>query len=128
MKRIMVSIKNQLLSEAIFTALTQTGDFRPERVLTDRLQDTAYLCKSTHVEILLMDVTSSPDATLEQRLETGRQVHSELLGCKVVLLCDENSDPALACKVKEAKQLGLIDAFFYVSVTTGYLMAALDAL
>ena len=128
MKRILLSIQNQLLSEAIFTALTRTGDFRPEQVLTDRLQDTMYLCTALQSEILLMDVASSPNATMERRLETGRQVRGALPECKIVLLCDENADPVIARKVKEAKQMKQIDAFFYASVTTSYLTAALDAL
>lgn len=128
MKRILLSIQNQLLSEAISAALTRTGDFRPEQVLTDRLQDTMYLCTALQSEILLMDVAGSPNATMERRLETGQQVRGALPECKIVLLCDENADPVIARKVKEAKQMKQIDAFFYASVTTSYLMAALDAL
>lgn len=128
MKRILLSIQNQLLSEAISAALTQTGDFRPEQVLTDRLQDTAYLCRALQADILLMDVASSPSASMERRMATGRQVRSELPECKIALLCDENAAPAIAHQVKEAKQLKQIDAFFYASVTTSYLTAALDAL
>ena len=128
MKRILLSIQNQLLSEAIFAALTRTGDFRPEQVLTDRLQDTMYLCTALQSEILLMDVAGSPNATMERRLETGRQVRGALPECKIVLLCDENADPVTARQVKEAKQMKQIDAFFYASVTTSYLTAALDAL
>lgn len=128
MKRILLSIQNQLLSEAIFAALTRTGDFRPEQVLTDRLQDTMYLCTALQSEILLMDVAGSPNATMERRLETGQQVRGALPECKIVLLCDENADPVIARKVKEAKQMKQIDAFFYASVTTSYLTAALDAL
>lgn len=128
MKRILLSIQNQLLSEAIFAALTRTGDFRPEQVLTDRLQDTMYLCTALQSEILLMDVAGSPNATMERRLETGQQVRGALPECKIVLLCDENADPVIARQVKEAKQMKQIDAFFYASVTTSYLTAALDAL
>lgn len=128
MKRILLSIQNQLLSEAIFAALTRTGDFRPEQVLTDRLQDTMYLCTALQSEILLMDVAGSPNATMERRLETGQQVRGALPECKIVLLCDENADPVIARQVKVAKQMKQIDAFFYASVTTSYLTAALDAL
>ena len=128
MKRILLSIQNQLLSEAISAALTRTGDFRPEQVLTDRIQDTAYICRVLQAEILLMDVASSPSASMEQRMTTGRQVRGELPECKIVLLCDENADPTVARQVKEAKQLKQIDAFFYASVTTSYLTAALDSL
>ena len=128
MKRIVLSIQNQLLSEALSRALTGTGDFRPEQVPVDRLQDTALLCRALDAEILLMDVASSPAAAIERRLETGQEVRGKVPSCRLVLLCDENADPMTARKVKEAKQVGKIDAFFYASVTTSYLMAALDAL
>jgi hypothetical protein len=127
-KRIVLSIQNQLLSEALSQALIKTGDFRPEQVPIDRLQDTAYLCQAIKAEILLMDVASSPAAAIERRLETGQEVRGEVPFCRLVLLCDENADPMIARKVKEAKQTGKIDAFFYASVTTSYLTAALDAL
>lgn len=128
MKRIVLSIQNQLLSEALSGALLKTGDFRPEQVPIDRLQDTACLCRVLRAEILLMDVAGSPDAGLERRLETGQEVRGQVPSCRLALLCDENADPLTAKKVKEAKQMGKIDAFFYASVTIGYLTAALDAL
>ena len=46
----------------------------------------------------------------------------------VVPLCDENGDPELARRVKIARQDHKIDAFFYTSVTPGYLTAAVEAL
>jgi hypothetical protein len=51
-----------------------------------------------------------------------------LPNCKIVLLCDENSAPDIAREVMIAKKDGLIDAFFYSSVTAKYLIAALSAL
>ena len=46
----------------------------------------------------------------------------------VCTLCDENSDEELARRVKIARQDHKIDAFFYTSVTPGYLTAAVEAL
>ena len=48
--------------------------------------------------------------------------------CKVVLLCDENSSPELAERVKTARYKGLIDTFFYVSVSLSYLKDVLESL
>lgn len=127
-KRIVLSIQNQLLSEALSRALSGTGNFRPVQVPTDRLQDTAYLCQAMQAQILLMDVANSPAAAMARRLEVGQKVRGEVPSCRLVLLCDENADPLIAQQVKEAKQVGRIDAFFYASVTTAYLTAALDAL
>ena len=127
-KRIVLSIQNQLLSEALYRALSGTGNFRPVQVPTDRLQDTAYLCQAMQAQILLMDVANSPAAAMARRLEMGQKVRGKVPSCRLVLLCDENADPLIAQQVKEAKQVGRIDAFFYASVTTAYLTAALDAL
>ena len=66
--------------------------------------------------------------TLNRRIETARKVRKALPKCKIALLCDENADPDIAEKVKDAKMMGLIDGFFYSSVTGEYISAALDAL
>ena len=55
-------------------------------------------------------------------------VRRAMPGCKFALLCDENSDPELAQRVMRTRQDRLIDAFFYASVTSQYLTAAVDAL
>ena len=57
-----------------------------------------------------------------------KQLKNKLPDCKIVLLCDENSAPDIARRVMLAKKEGLIDAFFYSSVTAKYLIAALSAL
>ena len=44
------------------------------------------------------------------------------------MLCDENSAPEIAREVANAKKDGLIDAFFYSSVTEKYLTAVLASL
>ena len=128
MKRIVLSIQNQLLSEALSRALAETGNFRPEHVPIDRPLDTAYLCLALQAQILLMDVSNAPTATMKPRLEIALKVRSGLPSCKIVLVCDENADPFIAQQVKEARQVGKIDAFFYASVTAAYLTAALEAL
>ena len=44
------------------------------------------------------------------------------------MLCDNVSDPEIAQKVKQAKETGLIDVFFYESVQTDYLCDVVDSL
>lgn len=127
-KNIVVSIQNVLLAESVILALKKTGNFRLERVLQDRISDTEKICESVHAELLLMEVTRTKDTTLEKRLLICKNVKRKISDCKIALLCDENADPELADQVKQAKQLRQIDAFFYESVTSDYLTAALDAL
>ena len=128
MKNIVISMQNTLLSEAIARAFSDTGEFRIEQILPGKTNDTLSLCCAMQAEILLMEVSRLPAYTLESRLKLIECVRRAIPNCKFVLLCDENGDPELARRVKIARQDHKIDAFFYTSVTPGYLTAALDAL
>ena len=112
MKNIVISMQNTLLSEAIARAFSDTGEFRVEQVLPGKTNDTLSLCCAMQAEILLMEVSRWEGYTLE----------------RFARLCDENSDEELARRVKIARQDHKIDAFFYTSVTPGYLTAAVEAL
>ena len=128
MKNIVISMQNTLLSEAIARAFSDTGEFRIEQILPGKTNDTLSLCCAMQAEILLMEVSRLPTYTLESRLKLIECVRRAMPNCKFVLLCDENGDPELARRVKIARQDHKIDAFFYTSVTPGYLTAAVEAL
>ena len=128
MKNIVISMQNTLLSEAIARAFSDTGEFRIEQILPGKTNDTLSLCCAMQAEILLMEVSRLPAYTLERRLKLIECVSRAMPNCKFVLLCDENGDPELARRVKIARQDHKIDAFFYTSVTPGYLTAAVEAL
>ncbi len=128
MKNIVISMQNTLLSEAIARAFSDTGEFRIEQILPGKTNDTLSLCCAMQAEILLMEVSRLPAYTLESRLKLIECVRRAMPNCKFVLLCDENGDPELARRVKIARQDHKIDAFFYTSVTPGYLTAAVEAL
>ena len=128
MKNIVISMQNTLLSEAIARAFSDTGEFRIEQILPGRTGDTLSLCAAVRADILLMEVSRLPAYTLESRLKLIECVRRAMPNCKFVLLCDENGDPELARRVKIARQDHKIDAFFYTSVTPGYLTAAVEAL
>lgn len=78
-------------------------------------------------DILLMEAGRLEAYTLDNRFRLIDRVREKIPGCKFALLCDENSDRELARQVKIARQNHLIDAFFYASVTPGYLTAAVEA-
>ncbi len=128
MKNTVISMQNTLLSEAIARALLDTGEFRVEQILPGKTGDTLPICRAMQAEILLMEVSRLSAYTLQERLKLTGEVRAAIAGCKFVLLCDENSDAELAQQVKIARQDRKIDAFFYTSVTPGYLTAAMDAL
>lgn len=97
-------------------------------MLPGRVADTLPICRALQPDILLMEVSWLNAYTLQARLKLIEQVRADAADCKFVLLCDENSDAELARQVKIARQDRRIDAFFYTSVTPGYLTAAIDAL
>ena len=86
------------------------------------------ICRALQPDILLMEVSWLNAYTLQARLKLIKQLRADAADCKFVLPCDENSDAELARQMKIARQDRRIDAFFYTSVTPGYLTAAIDAL
>ena len=128
MKNIVVCIGNGLLSEAIINMLKNSGEFNPFRVLIQKKNNIANECEALSADILLMDVSYASGTTIETRLNEVKQVKRNAPSCKLVMLCDENSAPDIAREVVNAKKDGLIDAFFYSSVTEKYLTAALASL
>lgn len=128
MKKIVISMQNILLSEAIAKSFYETGEFRIEQILPGKTDDTLSFCCAIQPDVLLMEVSHVGAYTLESRMRVIDDVRKKAPVCKFALLCDENSDEDLARRVKIARQNHKIDAFFYTSVTPSYLTAAVEAL
>ena len=128
MRKIVVSIQNGLLGEALTNLLQASGEFEPYRAVVDKNKRAVSACVACHADIVLMEVTHTAHTTLDERLLEGEQIRLLVPGCKIVLLCDENVSPDIAREVVAAKKSGRIDAFYYSSVTGKYLVAALYAL
>ena len=126
-RKIVVSIRNGLMAESITRALRNCGEFLPYQVSPEAHTSISAQCESLGADILLMEVSYAPGTTVEARLNEIRQVHSSNPGCKVVMLCDDNSAPEIAHKVTQFKKDRLIDIFFYTSVTENYLMSTLTS-
>jgi len=123
---VVINTRNTLLSGAIMDYLRGNGAVFPEKV-TDPAELLGVI-KALDASAALLEVAELPGYTLEDRLEIVRKARQSGLSCKIALLCDENSDQALAEKVKNAKKNGQIDFFFYASVSGEYLAAMLEAL
>ena len=128
MRKIVVSIQNGLLAEALTSLLGQSGEFEPIRTVAGRKSRTVADCIACAADIVLMEVSHAPGMTLEAQMHEGEQIRQMIPGCKIVLLCDENVSPEIARDVISAKRDGRIDAFYYSSLTGKYLVAALYAL
>ena len=129
MKKIVVSIGNGLLAEAITQMLTDSGEFQPFRLpVGTKKNDIVDQCEMLSAETLIAEVSYANGTTIGTRIAEVKELRKKLPNCKIVLLCDENSAPDIAREVMNAKKDGLIDTFFYSSVTTKYLLAALYSL
>ncbi len=129
MVKILVSIQNGLLAEAMTAMLRESGEFEPfPLTVGNKNSNVARECELLDVQMVLLEVAYANGTTLETRMKEVRQIRSAVPNCKIVLLCDENSAPEIARDVMLAKKDGLIDNFFYSSVTARYILAALLAL
>ena len=128
MRKIVVSVQNGLLAESITRMLEESGEFLIYRSVVGSRNSLAVDCAMYGAEIVLMEVSLGRGLSLQSRLEETRQIKSTNPDCKIVLLCDENTSPDLAREVALVKKNGLVDGFFYSSVTGAYLVAALASL
>ena len=128
MRDIVLSIRNNLVCEALTRSLAESGEFRPYKLLFSRENEVLRECKAISPEILLLEVAFGRKTDLKTRLAEASEVRQSLPNCKIIFLCDENSSPELANQVVQAKRDGQIDAFFYASVGSRYLVAALTAI
>lgn len=129
MIKIVVSIQNGLLAEALTSVLLSSGEFEPFQVsVGTRTNDIVSECDMFGAQMVLMEVSYANGTTVETRLREVRDIRKNLPACKIILLCDENSAPKIAHEVMLAKKDGLIDTFFYSSVTAKYILAALLSL
>lgn len=128
MRKIVVSMQNGLLAESISRMLEESSEFLIYRSVVGRRNSLVMDCVMYGAEIVLMEVSPGHGLSLQTRLEETKQIKSANPGCKIVLLCDENTSPDLARGVALAKKDGHVDAFFYSSVTGSYMVTALAAL
>ena len=128
MRDIVISIRNDFIAQAVIGSLEKSGEFQPFKLLFSRDDEVVHECARIKPELLLCEVAFGMHTDFETRMKEANEVRKVHKNCKVVFLCDENSSPVLAKRVMQAKRDGLIDAFFYSSVGTRYLIAALTAL
>ncbi|MBR3879733.1 MAG: hypothetical protein IKJ24_06420 [Clostridia bacterium] len=128
MKKVLVSIKNELLSTAVIKTLKDCGEFLPCQVTPEVSTNTSDKSALSDVDILLMEISYLPGATMEGRLKEIKQLRKNEPECKIVAFCDDTAAPELAHKVTQLKKDRLIDGFLYTSVTASYLMSTLASL
>ena len=104
MKKIVVDMQNFLFADSIATAF-KNSDYDIAVVRAESPRDTIELCRVFKPFVLLMEVTA----------------YTPWLLCERMKLRDEND-------IREAKKNGIIDQFFYGSMTAEYLMDQIYAM
>ena len=127
MKKVIIAIQNTLVCEAVIGALKKRGFF-VEKSLSQLPDKVALSCDVFFADVLLMDAGRTVENSFDRRMETVRCVRKKNSSLKTGLLCDNVSDPDIARKVKQAKETGLIDVFFYESVQSDYLCDIVDSM
>ena len=128
MRNIVVSVRNGLLSEAITRALNDCGEFQTYPVSPETRTSIPDQCKALCADILLMEVSYTPGATVETRMDDISRLRTVDPGCRIALLCDDQSAPEIAYRITQLKKDRMIDGFFYTSVSESYLLSALASL
>ena len=127
MRRIVIDMQNVLFADAVAEAL-RNFDSDLEPFMSENPDKTLSLCDTVLANVLIMEVTTYPSRTLEERLKIRNALKRKHPDCKIVLVVDENTERKLADRVRQAKKDGLVDNFIYGSVSSSYLSAVIDAL
>lgn len=127
MQKIVVNIQNFLFADSIAAAF-RNSDYDIDVVRAETPNDTVELCQMYKPFVLVMEVTGYTPWLLCDRLRLRDEVKSVCPDCKIALLVDSNTEKQAAKDIRDAKKNGIIDQFFYGSMTSEYLMDQIYAM
>ena len=127
MQKIVVDIQNFLFADSIAAAF-RNSDYDIDVVRAETPNDTVELCQMYKPFVLVMEVTGYTPWLLCDRLRLRDEVKSVCPDCKIALLVDSNTEKQAAKDIRDAKKNGIIDQFFYGSMTSEYLMYQIYAM
>ena len=127
MRKIVVDMQNFLFADSVATAFRRS-DYDIDVIRTESRKDTLELCQVYQPYVLMMEVTSYTPWKLSERLKLRDKVKAVCPGCKIALIVDSNTEKQAAKDIRDAKKNGLIDQFFYGSMTAEYLMDQIYAM
>ena len=127
MRKIVVDMQNFLFADSVATAFRRS-DYDIDVIRTESPKDTLELCQVYQPYVLMMEVTSYTPWKLSERLKLQAKVKAVCPGCKIALIVDSNTEKQAAKDIRDAKKNGLIDQFFYGSMTAEYLMDQIYAM
>ena len=127
MKKIVVDMQNYLFADSIATAF-KNSDYDITVVRAESPRDTIELCRVFKPFVLLMEVTAYTPWLLCERMKLRDEVKAVCPDCKIALIVDSNTEKQAAKDIRDAKKNGVIDQFFYGSMTAEYLMDQIYAM
>ena len=127
MKKIVVDMQNFLFADSIAAAF-KNSNYDIDVVRAETPQDTVELCRVYKPFVLVMEVTAYTPWLLCERMKLRDEVQATCPDCKIALIVDSNTEKQAARDIREAKKNGLIDQFFYGSMTAEYLMDQIYAM
>ena len=127
MRKILVDMQNFLFADSVATDF-RSSDYDIDVICTESPKDTLELCQVYKPYVLIMEVTSYTPWKLDERLKLQEQVKAVCPKCKIALIVDSNTERQAAKDIRDAKKNGLIEQFFYGSMTAEYLMDQIYAM
>ena len=127
MNKIVVDMQNFLFGDSVAAAF-KNSDYDIDVVRAESPKDTVELCQVYKQFLLVMEVTGYTPWMLCERLKLRDEVKAVCPKCKIALIVDSNTEKQAAKDVRDAKKNGLIDQFFYSSMTAEYLMDQIYAM
>ncbi|WP_341467992.1 hypothetical protein [Eubacterium ramulus] len=127
MQKIVVDMQNYLFADSVAAAF-KNSDYDIDVVRAESPMNTVELCRLYKPFVLIMEVTGYTPWLLCERLKLRDKVKTVCPECKIALIVDSNSEKQAARDIRDAKKNGLIDQFFYGSMTAEYLMDQIYAM
>ena len=127
MKKIVVDLQNYLFADSIAVAF-KNSNYDIDVVRAETPQDTVELCRVYKPFVLVMEVTAYTPWLLCERMKLRDEVKATCPDCKIALIVDSNTEKQAAKGIRDAKKNGIIDQFFYGSMSAEYLMDQIYAM
>ena len=127
MNKIVIDMQNFLFADSIAAAF-KNSNYDIDVVRAETPQDTVELCRVYKPFVLVMEVTAYTPWLLGERMKLRDEVKAVCPDCKIALIVDSNTERQAAKDVRDAKKNGVIDQFFYGSMTAEYLMDQIYAM
>ena len=127
MHKIVVDMQNFLFADSVAMAF-KNSDYEIDVVRAESPKDTVELCQVYKPSVLVMEVTGYTPWKLCERLRLRDAVKASCPDCKIALIVDFSTEKQAAKDIRDAKKNGLIDQFFYGSMTAEYLLDQIFAM